>query len=577
MLEWHHNLILFDVILPPEHHLPDQPLYQPIRPLNEQGIQALPKKSRSSPRSGAGVNLLDDVFSVVPPDAIDAVFVSSEEGLWGLPYLTERLGYCGDIYATDPVKQLGLLLLQGKAEREARRKTRNDFAYTPTEVQNCFDRITSVSYREHVKLHEGVQAWAVSAGYALGSAVWILSDGVEQVGLLRHIAPNDRRHPKPFAQQALASCGTLVCSHLKMADHDPNQAVQRLAMTVGEAVSQGGHVVIPVDLNGVFLDLMELLMTHLQNCGVVANMVVVGRYAKAVLAYADIYSAWLAKSKRSRVYEPKPPFPYNEFIQSGHIKLFSSVLDPEFSRLPTGPAVFFVEDPSLRYGDGLAAVEMIMGNPHSAIIGISPTVDIVERVGVFSNVRARVIQLPIDAGLHPKDLNNLLRHMQARKVILGHRQVAAVPNPDSRLQALEAASTVEVTKAEPVNLALLDPRLVAPNLRLGRSEYQQLGAQLQQTRRGLEVAPQADGGFETRDVMGRPSVQAYLVALSLHNIFDAEVERIGIKDYAVVAQGVRVEFFEHETLIVEAPQATPGLVELCEACLQLAPQLVATS
>src|SRR5690606_23634982 len=53
--------------------------------------------------------------------------------------------------------------------------------YTLEEIQSCVDKITTISYSQYIDIYGSFKAVAVSSGYCLGSANWILESDFKKI------------------------------------------------------------------------------------------------------------------------------------------------------------------------------------------------------------------------------------------------------------------------------------------------------------------------------------------------------------------------------------------------------------
>ena len=65
-----------------------------------------------------------------------------------------------------------------------------------------------------------------------------------------------------------------------------------IRVTAGSTILQDGCVLLPLHLNGLVFDLVEVILLHLNQAGQDPPIYVIGPHAKAAFAFANVYSNW---------------------------------------------------------------------------------------------------------------------------------------------------------------------------------------------------------------------------------------------------------------------------------------------
>lgn len=154
------------------------------------------------PRNRNGVRLLSGQF----PDlsTIDAILLTDADSMLALPYVVNSSKFCGQVFATVPATQFGMLYFEdllvarklqttlpaspvGFCQPRARSQTMKCHGHGPTRehcggqarrvyshahVQRCRSKIRSVSYGERIHVNGRLTVTAHPSGVSIGGAVW---------------------------------------------------------------------------------------------------------------------------------------------------------------------------------------------------------------------------------------------------------------------------------------------------------------------------------------------------------------------------------------------------------------------
>ena len=166
-------------------------------------------------------------------EGIDAVLISSAEGMLTLPYLTEHTDFRGEVLATTAALHLGRLAMLelvslrehalatpqaaataldaasssgappsvpvGVAEGIWTQLSRSRTIYSRADVESCVSKVRGLSYGEIARLDTGCTVTPESSGGAIGSAHWRIEEANDET--FAYIAggmlPPPQPHPQP--------------------------------------------------------------------------------------------------------------------------------------------------------------------------------------------------------------------------------------------------------------------------------------------------------------------------------------------------------------------------------------------
>lgn len=332
---------------------------------------------------------------VVDFSRLDVILISNYTCMMALPFITEETGFKGQVYATEPTLQIGRFYLEELAEwvssgggaggaarrwKEllhvlppplalAARPRAWRRLFGPSAIARALARVRVVGYDERVDVYGAVDATAVSSGFCLGSANWVIRSAHEKIAYVSG-SSTLTTHPRPINQAALRGADLLVLAALTQTPaHNPDHMLGDLCVHATVTLRGGGSVLCPVYPSGVLYDLLECLSAHLEGAGLAhVPLYVVSPVADSSLAYSNILAEWVSASKQARVYLPEEPFPHAALARAGRLKHARTLHDDAFSADFRQPCVVFCGHPSLRFGAAVHLVELWASNPQHAII-----------------------------------------------------------------------------------------------------------------------------------------------------------------------------------------------------------------
>ncbi|CAH0592087.1 unnamed protein product [Chrysodeixis includens] len=337
---------------------------------------------------------------VVDFSQLDVILISNYTCMMALPFITEDTGFKGQVYATEPTLQIGRFYLEELAEwvsgatggaaggaggaarrwkellhvlpaplAHAARPRSWRRLFAPAALARALARVRVVGYDERVDVYGALDATAVSSGFCLGSANWVLRSAHEKVAYVSG-SSTLTTHPRPINQAALRGADLLVLAALTQTPaHNPDHMLGDLCVHAAVTLRGGGSVLLPVYPSGVLYDLLECLSAHLDGAGLASvPLYVLSPVADSSLAYSNILAEWVSVGKQARVYLPEEPFPHAALVRAGRLKHARALHDDAFSADFRQPCVVFCGHPSLRFGAAVHLVELWASNPAHAII-----------------------------------------------------------------------------------------------------------------------------------------------------------------------------------------------------------------
>lgn len=285
---------------------------------------------------------------VVDFSQLDVILISNYTCMLALPFVTEDTGFKGQVYATEPTLQIGRFYLEelvqwlegggaagagGAARRwkellhvlppplaHAARPRAWRRLFSGAAVARALARVRVVGYDERVDVYGALDATAVSSGFCLGSANWVLRSAHEKVCYVSG-SSTLTTHPRPINQAALRGADLLVLAALTQTPaHNPDHMLGDLCVHCAGTLRAGGCVLLPVYASGVLYDLLECLSAHLEGAGLAhVPLYCVGPAADAALAYSNILAEWVSAGKAARV--PDEPFPHAALQRANRLRV----------------------------------------------------------------------------------------------------------------------------------------------------------------------------------------------------------------------------------------------------------------
>ncbi|KAL6073089.1 Integrator complex subunit 9 [Balamuthia mandrillaris] len=400
--------------------------------------------------------------------SVDAILISNARNMLALPFITEYTSFRGKVYATEPTVQIGRMLMKelvtyveestriysGSNHMSSKSTTidksgsrcwlNEDLVsslprilqeqlgnaatdwqklYKLQDVESAVAKINALSYDQPIELFGCVQATALSSGFSLGSCNWLLqTSSNRRIAYVADSATASARHPQPMNVEKLAAkgCHTVILTKLTREPMRlPDPMLQELCSIIGQTLSGGGNVLLPCYPSGIVFDLFDFVYTYLQNVGIPrVPLYFLSPVGDSTLAYANIASEWLCKSKQDKAYLPEMPFIHAELLESGRLNHFSGVHAKTFASTMKEPCVVFAGHPSLRCGDAVYIFNMWAADRKNAVIFTEPDFDHVVVLQPYQPFEIRTHYCPLDPRLNFVDANRLLHTLQPKHIIL---------------------------------------------------------------------------------------------------------------------------------------------------------------
>ncbi|XP_047519978.1 integrator complex subunit 9 [Pieris napi] len=527
---------------------------------------------------------------VVDFSQLDVILISNYTCMMALPFITEETGFKGQVYATEPTLQIGRFYLEelsewlseggatGEGGPGARRWKELVHLLPPPLAQavrprawrrlfsaaalaRSLARVRVVGYDERVDLYGALDATAVSSGFCLGSANWVLRSAHEKVAYVSG-SSTLTTHPRPINQAALRGADLLVLAALTQTPaHNPDHMLGDLCVHAALTLRAGGSVLLPVYPSGVLYDLLECLSAHLEGAGLGGvPLYVISPVADASLAYSNILAEWVSGGKQARVALPEEPFPHAALARAGRLRHAKALHHlPDFRQ----PCVVFAGHPSLRFGAAVHLLELWASNPAHAVIFTEPDFPYVEALAPFQPLAMKAFHCPIDTSLNYSQANKLVRELRPRELALPEQYAAGggagrphvgadVPTVVVKRGAAKAA-TVRRRAARGTLCGTLAARAVPREVAGGSGGLRAapLAAELRVRDARVElVAPPAPARAAPLH-WSSPDVEALVRALAREGVGSARVEA-----GAEGEGGSIVHLPRHDTLVHVEPHAT---------------------
>lgn len=388
-------------------------------------------------------------------DHIDIIFISNYMSMMALPILfekyfhgTKQKHFRAKIYATAPTVVMGQKALEDLREMAVRFATTTTLQnggeekkhffgshislhalaalLTDDLIEKCFASVHAVSFHEPIRLfNEQLVACAVSSGYCIGGANWVIQNGEhEKIAFLAASSTASTRHPEPLDyRNTLADADLVIASDLnsQMFDNYQNdRQLHELCRAIGMTLSQGGDVLLPLDCSGpLLLDLVENLRMYLQslNMHLSTIMFCVSLSVEHALSYSQITSEWMHPQRQARALDAEPPFIFQSLIKQQQFQFyrkFGQEFATAYQRHHTAGhrAIIFAGHPSLKFGPVCKLLEMLDRSAKNAVICVQEPID---RLPVR---KMRHLNIPLDLRLTKRELMHLMREIRAKQLVL---------------------------------------------------------------------------------------------------------------------------------------------------------------
>eukprot|EP00045_Choanoeca_perplexa_P012135 m.131130 g.131130 ORF g.131130 m.131130 type:complete len:529 (+) comp15901_c0_seq3:314-1900(+) len=440
------------------------------------------------------------------------------------------------------------------------------FMCTEEEARRCFDKIMPVSHGEKLQLVDNLEAEAVPSGYALGSCNWLLRDGMTTTCYLSRSAKKGRRHPMPWARSACAAADVLIVNNISTHGYAPSEGMNKLLDAISTTILQDGCVLLPLHLNGLVFDLVEVILLHLNQAGQDPPIYVIGPHAKAAFAFANIYSNWLEKAKRNRVYEPHWPFNHEDLEKEEKLRMFSSASDPALADCFRKPCIVITEDVTLRSGDIVHFVQLFKDSPLNTLIATDPDFDIRAMLRPYQPVAMTVLQVVIDPRLDGKTCHSFLTDSRAHHIFtplaLDHHLHQAPPTLKNKVTTLVKGHSYKI----PLHSSTISAELQSSLYKPDQATYAVEG---QLNLHNHEYLVSGDAG-NVAGLAQAPDINVLMSVLASYGIYDAVYSRESL-GHVVTVGGIRIELTPKETTfrLPDADQVDQDMLNMLQTCVQL--------
>ncbi|KAI9203967.1 beta-lactamase-like protein [Polychytrium aggregatum] len=403
------------------HILVDCPLGHP------QALTTHYKLPRSTPSYAASASRFRFVLpnlDSVDPATIDAVLLTNSSSWLGLPYLTERTTFRGEILASEAAAQLGSIVLE-----ELVASFGDDVGYIQIgyelqpmfslhELRSCMAKIQRVSHNQILRLGSDLMAVPVSSGFNLGSTNWILDTSATKIGIVGVSSVSQPQHSSRINTEALNDCSIWIFHGSIAADHSvsPIASINSLCERIAMAVDRGGNVILPIGPCGYLYDLLDIISKHLRALGMSQfPMHYVSPVAKRSLHMANILGEWASTESQENLYSASTPLTHGELLE--HKRLYLHPTPASILRMK-GPYIIFTDHASLLSGSVRGLVAAYRQDPNSVLILTDPSFTDQSRLTSFMPLKMKIQSLPIDTSLTLQQIAALLDSQTSPKIAL---------------------------------------------------------------------------------------------------------------------------------------------------------------
>jgi integrator complex subunit 9 len=294
-----------------------------------------------------------------------------------------------------------------------------DGFYDKSDVKKCLSKITRVSYDESVNIFGSFSVSALSSGYCIGGANWIIEDEFDKICF---IGNSSSRNPEKMNKNGLTKCNLVIVGEVN--DVKEPQSLEGMfsdvCKEIGKTITEGGDVLIPCYDYGVLYDIMEYIKLYLESINIYStNLYWVSKNAKHATSYSYIIPEWLCESKQSNLIDKgELPFNTKKMIENGTLQIFEKV-DFNFAKIysqnRSNPCITFCGHPSLCFGDINHLIKIFEKSDKNKMILIEKTsYDILDSV-VLKNLKLKYMHLNLN--LTTNDANNLISFMKPLNVV----------------------------------------------------------------------------------------------------------------------------------------------------------------
>lgn len=436
--------------------------YLPIPLVPNQKIENLPayhmrdnaEQGEGELRDANGRVVVDSTPEFVGPQddmvdlrEIDAILISNYTCMLALPYITEHLGFRGVVYATEPTKLFGNLLMEEmieyldrtpKERKSARWKSiikhlpppLGEFTdakflkslYTKEMLSACMSRVQLMGYNEKKDIFGLLTVSPVSSGFCLGSSNWIIQSGFEKIVYLSG-SSTLTTHPRTIDQSSIKGADCLIMTSLTQTPTQmPDPMIGDFCRLICDTLKNSGNVLVPCYPAGIIYDLFECLSQQMDICGLTTYpMFFISPVANSSLAYSNIMAEWLSQAKHNRVFLPEEPFVHGGLMRSARLRAFKSLQDESVHTEYRQPCVVFCGHPSLRFGEVVHFVELWGSNPANLIVFTEPSFNYLEALAPFQPIQMKAVHCPIDTSLNFTQARKLIKEARPKRLVIPER------------------------------------------------------------------------------------------------------------------------------------------------------------
>ncbi|KAJ7341343.1 hypothetical protein JRQ81_005326, partial [Phrynocephalus forsythii] len=371
---------------------------------------------------------------------VDVILISNYHCMMALPYITERTGFTGTVYATEPTVQIGRLLMEElvnfiervpKAQSASLWKNKEvqrllpaplkeavevgtwKRCYNMQEVNSALSKIQLVGYSQKIELFGAVQVSPLSSGYALGSSNWTIQSHYEKVSYVSGSSlltthPQQRRWKRTLVHNGDGLLLTISSPGLVCWSQELHGRVGKKPLHTSLTVRSGGNVLVPCYPSGVIYDLLECLYQYIDSAG---------------LSNIPFY---FISPGVSNVH-----FPVLQLIQTNKLRHYPSI-HGDFSNDFKQPCVVFTGHPSLRFGDVVHFMELWGKSSLNTVIFTEPDFSYLDALAPYQPLAMKCVYCPIDTRLNFIQVSKLLKEVQPLHVVCPEQYTQPPPTQSHR-------------------------------------------------------------------------------------------------------------------------------------------------
>ena len=414
-----------------------------------------------------GTVLVDSEPEFIPPQEelfcfsdIDTILISNYTCMLALPFITEKTGFRGKVYATEPSVLLGRIFMEemleylGRAPRHYQatkwktvlsqlpppfcdlkdvRSLRT--LYTKEVMEASLAKVQMVGYNEKMSIFGLLDVCPVSSGYCLGSCNWVITTGYEKIVYLSS-SSTLTTHPKAMDQTSIRGADCMIMTALTQTPTQmPDPMIGEFCRIVCDTLKASGNVLVPCYPSGIIYDLFECLSTQMDMNGLTTiPMFFFSSVADSSLAYSNIMAEWLSTAKHNRVYLPEEPFVHGSLVRGGRLKSFSCLGSESVTAEYRQPCVVFTGHPSLRCGDVVHFMELWGGSANNLVVFTEPSFNHQQALAPYQPLAMKTMHCPIDTSLNFTQARKLIREAKPGCLVVPHKYTVPPTTAPTRLE-----------------------------------------------------------------------------------------------------------------------------------------------